>query len=143
MGGSIYRLDPAMGILTDYAWSFLRRGELVGSTTVDALAELRSFWHEHAVSRYTPINKRIHHPIANRMVFEYNSFTALTSRRSSGEERPLQKGELHRDRQDGDGRACRGADRPCEGAPGASAPCLSPQASFLATELMQRSGKIS
>jgi len=38
--------------------------------------EFRYFWERHEVSRYTPINKRIHHPAAGRMVFEYNSFTA-------------------------------------------------------------------
>jgi len=38
--------------------------------------EFRYFWQKHDVSRYTPINKRIHHPAAGRMVFEYNSFTA-------------------------------------------------------------------
>jgi transcriptional regulator with XRE-family HTH domain len=38
--------------------------------------EFRYFWQRHDVSRYTPVHKRIHHPAADRMVFEYNSFTA-------------------------------------------------------------------
>jgi transcriptional regulator with XRE-family HTH domain len=38
--------------------------------------EFRYFWQKHDVSGYTPINKRIHHSTAGRMVFEYNSFTA-------------------------------------------------------------------
>jgi transcriptional regulator with XRE-family HTH domain len=38
--------------------------------------EFRYFWKRHDVSRYIPINKRIRHPAAGRMVFEYNSFTA-------------------------------------------------------------------
>jgi transcriptional regulator with XRE-family HTH domain len=39
-------------------------------------SEFRYFWQKHDVSGYTPINKRIHHSTAGRMVFEYNSFTA-------------------------------------------------------------------
>jgi len=45
-------------------------------TLMDRSPEFRYFWERHEVSRYTPINKRIHHPVAGRMVFEYNSFTA-------------------------------------------------------------------
>jgi hypothetical protein len=39
-------------------------------------AEFSYFWKKHAVSRYTPVNKRIRHPNAGRMAFKYNSFTA-------------------------------------------------------------------
>jgi transcriptional regulator with XRE-family HTH domain len=38
--------------------------------------EFRHLWEKHEVSSYTPVNKRIRHPAAGRMVFEYNSFTA-------------------------------------------------------------------
>jgi hypothetical protein len=38
--------------------------------------EFRLLWNQHAVSGYTSIRKRIHHPTAGRMDFEYNSFTA-------------------------------------------------------------------
>jgi transcriptional regulator with XRE-family HTH domain len=38
--------------------------------------EFRQFWQQHDVSRYVPVNKRIDHPAAGRMVFEYNSLTA-------------------------------------------------------------------
>jgi len=38
--------------------------------------EFRRFWQRHDVSSYIPINKRIDHPAAGRMVFEYNSLTA-------------------------------------------------------------------
>lgn len=38
--------------------------------------EFREFWQKHEVSRYTTIHKRIRHPEAGQMVFEYNSFTA-------------------------------------------------------------------
>jgi MmyB-like transcription regulator ligand binding domain len=38
--------------------------------------EFRHYWQKHDVSGYTAINKRIHHPTAGRMVFEYNSFSA-------------------------------------------------------------------
>jgi hypothetical protein len=38
--------------------------------------EFRYFWQKHDVSHYTAIHKRIRHPTADRMVFEYNSLTA-------------------------------------------------------------------
>jgi transcriptional regulator with XRE-family HTH domain len=47
---------------------------LVGALMTSS-PEFRSLWHRHEVSRYVPINKRIQHPIAGRMVFEYSSFT--------------------------------------------------------------------
>lgn len=46
------------------------------STLMNRSPEFRNFWKKHEVSSYTPINKRIDHPGAGRMVFEYNSFTA-------------------------------------------------------------------
>jgi transcriptional regulator with XRE-family HTH domain len=48
---------------------------LVG-TLMDRSPDFRHFWQRYEVSPYTPINKRIHHPTAGRMAFEYNSFTA-------------------------------------------------------------------
>jgi len=45
-------------------------------TLVTCSPEFRQFWQQHEVSRYVPINKRIDHPTAGRMVFEYSSFTA-------------------------------------------------------------------
>ena len=48
---------------------------LVG-TLMDRSPEFRHHWQQHEVSGYIPINKRIHHPAAGRMLFEYNSFTA-------------------------------------------------------------------
>jgi hypothetical protein len=48
---------------------------LVGMLTARS-PEFRDFWHKHEVSRYTAIHKRIRHPQAGRMIFEYNSFTA-------------------------------------------------------------------
>jgi hypothetical protein len=48
---------------------------LVG-TLMARSPEFRHYWQQHDVSGYTSINKRIHHPTAGRMVFEYNSFTA-------------------------------------------------------------------
>jgi transcriptional regulator with XRE-family HTH domain len=48
---------------------------LVG-TLMARSSEFRQFWQKHEVSRYVSINKRILHPIAGRMVFEYNSLTA-------------------------------------------------------------------
>jgi transcriptional regulator with XRE-family HTH domain len=48
---------------------------LVG-TLMTRSPEFRYYWQKHDVSGYTAINKRIHHPAAGRMVFEYNSFTA-------------------------------------------------------------------
>jgi transcriptional regulator with XRE-family HTH domain len=48
---------------------------LVG-TLMARSPEFRHFWQKHEVSGYTAINKRIDHPAAGRMVFEYNSFTA-------------------------------------------------------------------
>jgi transcriptional regulator with XRE-family HTH domain len=48
---------------------------LVGALTSGS-PEFRKFWQQHEVSHYTPINKRIDHPIAGRMVFEYSSLTA-------------------------------------------------------------------
>jgi hypothetical protein len=38
--------------------------------------EFRHFWQKHDVTGYTPIHKRMQHPTAGRMVFEYNSFTS-------------------------------------------------------------------
>jgi transcriptional regulator with XRE-family HTH domain len=38
--------------------------------------EFRKFWQQHEVSHYVPVNKRIDHPTAGRMVFEYSSLTA-------------------------------------------------------------------
>jgi len=48
---------------------------LVG-TLMARSPEFRHHWQQHEVSGYIPINKRIHHPTAGRMLFEYNSFTA-------------------------------------------------------------------
>ena len=48
---------------------------LIG-TLMTCSPEFRHFWQKHEVSPYTPINKRINHPRAGRMVFEYNSLTA-------------------------------------------------------------------
>lgn len=38
--------------------------------------EFRELWQRHEVASYIPIRKRISHPTASRMVFEYNSFAA-------------------------------------------------------------------
>ena len=38
--------------------------------------DFRRLWLQHEVSSYVSINKKIKHPIAGRMTFEYNSFTA-------------------------------------------------------------------
>jgi transcriptional regulator with XRE-family HTH domain len=38
--------------------------------------EFQLLWKKHAVSSYTSLRKRIQHPAAGRMDFEYNSFTA-------------------------------------------------------------------
>jgi transcriptional regulator with XRE-family HTH domain len=46
------------------------------STLMTCSPEFRYFWQKHDVSHYTAIHKRIHHPTADRMVFEYNSLTA-------------------------------------------------------------------
>ena len=54
---------------------FPQSDRLVG-TLMACSPEFRYFWQRHEVSGYTPINKRIRHPTAGRMVFEYNSFTA-------------------------------------------------------------------
>ena len=43
---------------------------------MDRSPEFRQFWQRREVSSYTPISKRIRHPCAGRMMFEYNSFTA-------------------------------------------------------------------
>jgi len=48
---------------------------LVG-TLMTCSPEFRYFWQKHDVSHYTAIHKRIRHPTADRMVFEYNSLTA-------------------------------------------------------------------
>ena len=48
---------------------------LVG-TLMTRSPEFRQCWQRHDVSRYVSINKRILHPVAGRMVFEYNSLTA-------------------------------------------------------------------
>jgi transcriptional regulator with XRE-family HTH domain len=45
-------------------------------TLMNCSLEFRQFWQQHEVSRYVPINKRINHPIAGRLVFEYSSLTA-------------------------------------------------------------------
>jgi transcriptional regulator with XRE-family HTH domain len=50
-------------------------GRLV-ETLMTRSREFRLLWMKQAVSGYTSIRKRIHHPAAGRMDFEYNSFTA-------------------------------------------------------------------
>jgi transcriptional regulator with XRE-family HTH domain len=50
-------------------------GRLVGALTACS-PEFRKFWQQHEVSHFVPVNKRIDHPIAGRMVFEYSSLTA-------------------------------------------------------------------
>jgi len=42
---------------------------LVG-TLMACSSEFRYFWQKHEVSGYTPINKRIRHPTAGRMIFD-------------------------------------------------------------------------
>jgi transcriptional regulator with XRE-family HTH domain len=48
---------------------------LVG-TLMARSPEFRQFWQRHEVSDYVPVRKRILHPVAGRMVFEYSSLTA-------------------------------------------------------------------
>jgi transcriptional regulator with XRE-family HTH domain len=48
---------------------------LIG-TLLACSTEFRHWWQKHEVLSYTAVSKRIHHPAAGRMVFEYNSFTA-------------------------------------------------------------------
>lgn len=38
--------------------------------------DFRYWWKRHDVERYTSVNKRIRHPVAGPMVFEYNAFTS-------------------------------------------------------------------
>jgi transcriptional regulator with XRE-family HTH domain len=48
---------------------------LVGALMASS-AEFRGYWQQHDVSHYVPINKRVDHPTAGRMVFEYSSLSA-------------------------------------------------------------------
>jgi len=47
---------------------------LVGALMASS-PDFRRLWQQHDVSRYIPVSKRIQHPTAGRMVFEYSSFT--------------------------------------------------------------------